>query len=99
MRDSPDGIFGSWARWIRAPPDVHSCWDAVAAAVISDSDPSWGAAVPPDLHWKTPPFVFVADICLSRLLTRWNELDDETIQTFAMISTILKHIVYTTERT
>ena len=29
VRDSLNGIFGSWARWIRAPPDVQSCWDAV----------------------------------------------------------------------
>ena len=30
VRDSPNGIFGSWAPWTRAPPDVQSCWDAAA---------------------------------------------------------------------
>ena len=32
VRDSPSGIFGSWARWNRAPPDVQSSWETVAAA-------------------------------------------------------------------
>ena len=26
----PNGIFGSWARWTRAPPDVQSCWETAA---------------------------------------------------------------------
>ena len=25
-----NGIFGSWARWTRAPPDVQNCWETVA---------------------------------------------------------------------
>ena len=29
----PNGIFGSWARWTRPPPDVQSCWDAAAAVI------------------------------------------------------------------
>ena len=32
VRDSPNGILGSWARWSRAPPDVQSSWETVAAA-------------------------------------------------------------------
>ena len=32
VRDSPNGIFGSWARWNRASPDVQSCWETVAVA-------------------------------------------------------------------
>ena len=39
VRDSPHGIFGSWARWTRAPPDVQSSWEtaavAAAAAVVA----------------------------------------------------------------
>ena len=38
VRDSPHGIFGPWARWNRAPPDVQSSWEtavAVAAAAVS----------------------------------------------------------------
>ena len=26
----PNGIFGPWARWTRAPPDVQSCLETVA---------------------------------------------------------------------
>ena len=33
VRDSPHGIFGSWARWNRAPPDGQSSWETAAAAV------------------------------------------------------------------
>ena len=32
VRDSPNGILGPWACWTKAPPDVQSCWDAVAVA-------------------------------------------------------------------
>ena len=35
VRDSPNGIFGSWARWNRAPPDVQSSWETVAAAAAA----------------------------------------------------------------
>ena len=35
VRDSPNGIFGPWARWTRAPPDVQSCWDATAAVAVT----------------------------------------------------------------
>ena len=35
VRDSPHGIFGSWARWNRAPPDVQSSWETVAAAAAA----------------------------------------------------------------
>ena len=35
VRDSLNGIFGSWARWTRAPPDVQSCWDVVAVAAVT----------------------------------------------------------------
>ena len=46
VRDSPNGIFGSWARWTRAPPDVQSCWDAVAAvAAVVAAEPAVTAAV------------------------------------------------------
>ena len=31
VRDSLNGIFGSWARWTRAPPDVQSSWETAAA--------------------------------------------------------------------
>ena len=33
VRDSPNGIFGSWARWTRAPPRFQSSWETAAAAV------------------------------------------------------------------
>ena len=33
VRDSPNGIFGSWAPWNKAPPDGQSSWEIVAAAV------------------------------------------------------------------
>ena len=33
VRDSPNGIFGSWARWTRVPPDGQS--SLVAAAAVS----------------------------------------------------------------
>ena len=35
VRDSPNGIFGSWARWTRAPPDAQSCWDVAVAAAVT----------------------------------------------------------------
>ena len=35
VRDSPNGIFGSWARWNRAPPDVQSSWETAAAAAAA----------------------------------------------------------------
>ena len=38
MRGSPNGIFGSWARWNRARPNGQSSWDvaaAVAAAAVT----------------------------------------------------------------
>ena len=39
VRDSPHGIFGSWARWNRAQPRFQSSWEtavvvAAAAAVV-----------------------------------------------------------------
>ena len=33
VRDPTNGIFGSWARWTRAPPDVQSCCEAAVVAV------------------------------------------------------------------
>ena len=35
VRDSQHRIFGSWARWNRAPPDVQSSWETVAAAAVA----------------------------------------------------------------
>ena len=36
VRDSPHEIFGSWARWTRAPPRFQSSWEtAVAAAAVA----------------------------------------------------------------
>ena len=45
VRDSPNGIFGSWARWNRAPPDGQSSWETVAAAAVPWRAP--GAQRPP----------------------------------------------------
>ena len=35
VRDSPKRIFGPWARWNRAPPDVQSSWETAAAAAVA----------------------------------------------------------------
>ena len=55
MRDSPNGIFGSWAQWTGVPPNGQSSLDAAAVA----AEPA-GAALPrraapvPVRHIKTP---------------------------------------------
>ena len=59
VRDSPHGIFGSWARWTRAPPDVQSSWETAAAAaaaavaaaavVAVPRGPKYGIAL---RHWR-----------------------------------------------
>ena len=46
VRDSPNGIFGSWARWTRAPPRFQSSWETAAAVAIAVAAPA-GAAAPP----------------------------------------------------
>ena len=48
VRDSPHGIFGSWARWTRAPPRFQSSWEtaAAAAAVVAvPRGPKYGIAL------------------------------------------------------
>ena len=41
VRESSHVIFGSWARWNRAPPDVQSSWETVVAAVAAAVVVSW----------------------------------------------------------
>ena len=41
VRDSPNGIFGSWARWNRAPPDVQSSWETAVVAAAAAVVVSW----------------------------------------------------------
>ena len=43
VSDSPHGIFCSWARCTRAPPDVQSSWETavVAAAAAAAVVVSW----------------------------------------------------------
>ena len=49
VRDSPNGVFGSWARWTRASPDAQSCWDVAVAAVAAAVPPAGARRLaPPD---------------------------------------------------
>ena len=46
VRDAQYGIFGSWARWTRAPPRFQSSWETAVAAAVAVAAPPAGRCAP-----------------------------------------------------